>query len=92
LKIITACAAAALVVGSLSLTSGGRSQVETITPTSAPNSVGKGDRLDIDARGAACSRRILPHYDIACRYDGMRPAGEVHEVRLPSADRLSTAE
>ena len=49
MKIITACAAAAVVVCPLSLTPGALSEVETTTPTGAPNSVGKGDRLDIGA-------------------------------------------
>jgi hypothetical protein len=92
LKIITACAAAAFVFCPLSLTLSAFSRVETTAPTAAPNAAGKGDRLDIGARGATCPRTAEPRYDSACLYDGVRPASEVRKVRVVSADRFSVTE
>ena len=92
LKIIATCAAAGFVVGSLSLMPAALSQVETGAPTGASSTAAKGDRLDIGARGAACSQHAWPYYDSACLYDGMRPAGDVRKVRTVSTDRLSIAE
>jgi len=96
LKIIAICTAAGFVVCPLSLMPAALSQVETGATIGAPaltSSVAvKGDRLDIGARGAACSQRAWPYYDSDCLYDGMRAAGEVHKVRLIFTDRLSIAE
>ncbi len=96
LKFIAICTAAAFVVCSLSLMPSALSQVEIGTPIGAPARTSivavKGDRLDIGARGAACSHRAWPYYDSDCLYDGMRAAGEVHKVRLILTDRLSIAE
>jgi hypothetical protein len=92
LKIILTCAAAALVGFPLSLTPTAPSRVETAIPTGAPSAAVKGDRLDIGVRGAACPQPAPFYYDSACLYDGMRPAGEVHKVRLIFTDRLSIAE
>ena len=96
LKITAICAAAGFVICPLSLMPAVISQVETGAPTAPPartSSVAvKGDRLDIGARGAACSQRAWPYYDSDCLYDGMRAAGEVHKVRLIFTDRLSIAE
>jgi hypothetical protein len=92
LKTILTCAAAALVGCPLSLTPTALSGVETAIPTGAPSAAGKGDRLDIGVRGAACPQPAQFYYDGACLYDGMRPAGEVHKVRIIFTDRFSIAE
>jgi hypothetical protein len=92
LKLIIACSAVALLGCSLSLTPIALSRVETIIPTGAPSAAGKGDRLDIGVRGAACPQPARFYYDSACLYDGMRPAGEVHKVRIIFTDRFSIAE
>jgi hypothetical protein len=92
LKIILTCAAAALVSCPLALTPTALSRVETAVPTGAPSAVGKGDRLDMVVRGAGCPQPARFYYDSACLYDGMRPAGEVHKVRIIFTDRFSIAE
>jgi hypothetical protein len=92
LKLIIKCAAAALIGCPLSLIPTAPSRVETAIPTGAPSAAGKGDRLDIGLRGAACPQPAQFYYDGACLYDRMRRAGEVHKVRIIFTDRLSIAE
>ena len=92
LKIIAICTAAGFVVCPLSLMPAALSQVETAAPTGAPNSAGKADRLDIGRRGAACAGPGRRHYDSACLNDSMQAGGEVHKVRVVSADRFSISD
>jgi hypothetical protein len=92
LKIIAIRAAAALVVCPFSLTPAVLSSIDTATPPDASRAAANADRLDVGARGAACSQRAWPYYDSACLYDGMRPAGEVREVRVVPIDHFSIAE
>ena len=83
-KIIGLITVAVLISCAVLLFPGAISKVES----GAPDAVVKGDRLDIRARGGACSQRAWPHYDSACLYDGVQPAGEVRKVRIVSTDRL----
>lgn len=92
MKITITCATAALFVCPLSLTLTALSRVETAIPAGAPSAAGKGDRLDIGVRGAGCPQPARFYYDSACLYDGMRPEGEVHKVRIIFTDRFSIAE
>jgi len=98
LKIVAICSAAGFVVCPLSRMPAAPSHVESDAPMGAPTRGGsiaaKGDRLDIGARGGACSQRAWPYYDFdsACLYDGMLPADEVHKVRLVFANRFPIAQ
>jgi hypothetical protein len=79
-KIIGLITVAALISCAVLLFPGAISKVESGTPKAAV----KGDRLDIRARGGACSQLAWPHYDSACLYDG-----EARKVRTVSTDGLS---
>jgi len=58
----------------------------------------KGDRLDINLRGPACSGRGWPYFEFGCMYDRTAPDGQVRDgqvrdvqvrtVRVIPADRL----
>jgi hypothetical protein len=83
-KIIGLITVAALISCAALLFAGASSRLESDTPNAAV----KGDRLDIRARGGACSQRAWPHYESACLYDDAQPAGEARKVRIVFTDRL----
>jgi hypothetical protein len=90
-NIIAKCTAASLILAALAVAPEALSQHRTDTPTQAPKAAVKGDRLDIGARWAACSKRPHFHYDGACRFIGPRPTVEIGKVLVVSTDRRSVA-
>lgn len=93
-KVILTCAAAALVISPLTLVPVARSlsYTGTVGQHGTPEAARKSDRLDVGARGGACADQPWPFHDSACLYDGLRPAGEVHKVRVVVVGRLPLAE
>ena len=59
-------------------------KVEASTPQAGP----KADRIDLRARGTACSQRGWPHYEPACLRDARHAAGAAPTVRIVFTDRL----
>jgi hypothetical protein len=90
-NIFAKCTAASLILAALAVAPEALSQHRTDISTTAPKAAVKGDRLDIRARWAACSKRPDFHYDGACRYIGPQPAREVGKVLIVSTDRLPAA-
>ena len=90
-NIIAKCTAASLILAALAVAPEALSQHRTDAPTPAPKAAVKGDRLDIGARWAACSKRPHFHYDGACRFIGPRPVRDAGKVLVVSTDRQSVA-
>jgi hypothetical protein len=82
IKTLSAIAVAAIVAAALTLLPGFAPQVEA----SVPQALAKGDRLDIHAVGANCSKKAWPNFEASC----LRVAGSktmIREARLVTADR-----
>jgi hypothetical protein len=90
LKLNLACAAAALALSPFTLMPQALSRVDASVQPAVVNVAAKADRLDLGARDGACAEHAWPYYDSACLYDHMRPAGEVHKVRLVQIDGVPT--
>lgn len=85
-KIYSIMAAAALIAGALVI-------APSLGPVSASTrgavtqtTVGKGDRLDMEAR-LACRQQSWPYLDRSCIRDARTESGSGRTVRVVSADR-----
>ena len=88
LKFIAPAVLAAFIVYDVTVAPGLAGMVET----SAPQRALKGDRLPI---GPACSQAAWPHYESMCVRNRTQPTDQpqqVRQVRIVSADRLSSAQ
>jgi hypothetical protein len=104
LRIIATMGAATAVATAIIVLSGFAPTVDASPNSSAIKSPAiespaiKGDRLDINLRGPACSERGWPYFEFGCMYDRTAPDGQVRDgqvrdgqvrtVRVISADRL----
>jgi hypothetical protein len=85
IKTVAAISAAALFAGVITLLPVISLRVEASTPQAAP----KADRIDMRARGTACSQQGWPHFEPACLRDARETAGAARAVRIISTDRLA---
>ena len=47
-----------------------------------PQATGKGDRLPLHKKGAACSKQGWPDFERSCQFDLRNPADEARKVRV----------
>jgi hypothetical protein len=85
---ITAATAAALIAGlAVFLTSAVPEAKAEQLKAPLEQSLGKGDRLPLLAKGSACSTRAWPHYEQNCQFDLRRSADDLRKVRVVGLTR-----
>ena len=86
---ITAATAAALIAGLAVFLTSAVPEAKAEQQMTAPlqQSLAKGDRLPVLAKGSACSTRAWPHYEQNCQFDLRRSADDVGKVRVVELTR-----
>ena len=82
MKLIAAVTGAALLAGTVVLSSG----IGPIDPATSALAYGKAERLDIRSSGPGCSERGWPYYETTCLR--FVDNGDVKRVRVITIDRL----
>jgi len=57
-------------------------RAKPVTTAAVQQTQGKGDRLPILQKGAACSSRGWPNYEPKCQFDVRRPWADMPTVRI----------
>jgi hypothetical protein len=57
-------------------------RAKPVTTVAVQQTQGKGDRLPILQKGAACSSRGWPNYEPKCQFDMRRPLAAMPTVRI----------
>jgi hypothetical protein len=57
-------------------------RAKLVTKVEVQQTQGKGDRLPILQKGAACSSRGWPNYEPSCQFDMRRPWADMPTVRI----------
>ena len=70
--------------GLVAISMSGVSEVKAEPEATAMVHSGKGDRLPVRGKGAACSSLGWPHYEPSCQFDRRRQANDLRAVRVIS--------